>query len=50
LWADMDAWGYSFRLGTTQMWFEQDAEDARAWLFVHQLIDNNEQPTWLVRE
>lgn len=32
LMADMDAWGYSFRLGSTRAWFEQDAEDARAWL------------------
>lgn len=30
--ADMDAWGYSFRLGSAQAWFEQDAEDARAFL------------------
>lgn len=29
---DMDAWGYSFRLGTTERWFEEDADDARAWL------------------
>jgi hypothetical protein len=32
LMADMDAWGYSFRLGSTRAWFESDAEDARAWL------------------
>ena len=32
LMADMDAWGYSFRLGSTRAWFEGDAEDARAWL------------------
>lgn len=32
LWADMDAWGYSFRLGSSRAWFEQDAADARAWL------------------
>lgn len=32
LMADMDAWGYSFRLGSTRAWFENDAEDARAWL------------------
>lgn len=32
LMADMDAWGYTYRLGSTQAWFEQDAEDARAWL------------------
>jgi hypothetical protein len=30
--ADMDAWGYSFRLGSSRAWFERDAEDARAWL------------------
>lgn len=30
LMADMDAWGYSFRLGSTRAWFEHDAENARA--------------------
>ena len=29
---DMDAWGYSFRLGSTRAWFEADAGDARDWL------------------
>lgn len=29
---DMDTWGYTFRLGSTRAWFEQDADDARAWL------------------
>ena len=29
---DMDAWGYSFRLGSAAAWFESDAEDAQAWL------------------
>jgi hypothetical protein len=32
LMADMDAWGYSFRLGSTRAWFEGDAEDALAFL------------------
>lgn len=32
LMADMDAWGYTFRLGSARAWFEHDAEDARAWL------------------
>ena len=32
LMADMDAWGYSFRLGSTRAWFDRDAEDARALL------------------
>lgn len=30
--ADMDAWGYSFRLGSARKWFGEDAEDARKWL------------------
>ena len=30
--ADMDAWGYSFRLGSAKTWFERDAEDARGFL------------------
>ena len=32
LFADMDAWGYSFRLGSTARWFTEDADDARNWL------------------
>ncbi|HEX5306753.1 MAG TPA: hypothetical protein VFW82_11775 [Dyella sp.] len=32
LMADMDAWGYSFRLGSTRAWFEHDADNARAFL------------------
>ena len=36
---DMDTWGYSFRLGSTRAWFEQDAEDARAFLVERNLID-----------
>lgn len=47
--ADMDAWGYSFRLGSARAWFEQDAEDAREWLLAHGLIDRAGLPTWRVR-
>ena len=32
LMADMDTWGYSFRLGSARAWFERDADDARVWL------------------
>ncbi|MCR6699965.1 MAG: hypothetical protein NVV68_01810 [Dokdonella sp.] len=32
LMADMDAWGYTFRLGSSRAWFEHDAGDAHAWL------------------
>lgn len=49
MWQDMDAWGYSFRLGSAQTWFEQDAEDARQWLIEQQLIDETEQPLWQLR-
>lgn len=35
---DMDAWGYTFRLGSTRAWFEHDAEDARSWLLHRGLI------------
>ena len=46
LMADMDSWGYSFRLGTTQKWFEQDAEDARNWLIKYGIISGTGKPTW----
>ena len=36
--ADMDAWGYTFRLGSAQAWFERDADDARAWLVQRGLL------------
>jgi len=32
LFADMDAWGYHFILGSAKTWFEHDAEPAKAWL------------------
>ena len=38
LMADMDAWGYTYRLGSTRAWFEQDAEDARRWLVERGLL------------
>lgn len=30
MWRDMDAWGYTFRLGSAQRWFEEDAAEAAA--------------------
>ena len=36
--ADMDAWGYTFRLGSAATWFAEDAEDARAWLAGYHLL------------
>ena len=38
LMADMDAWGYTFRLGSARAWFQQDAEDARSWLLERDLL------------
>lgn len=46
---DMDRWGYSFRLGTTRLWFEEDAEDARAWLLEQELIDDSARPLFRLR-
>lgn len=46
---DMDEWGYSFRLGSAFAWFESDAQDARAWLEQHELIDSGGAPTWRLR-
>lgn len=50
MWRDMDEWGYTFRLGSAQAWFEQDAEDAREWLLTHGLIDERGAMTWRLRE
>lgn len=46
---DMDDWGYSFRLGSTAVWFAEDAEDARCWLSRHGLIDDARRPTYACR-
>ena len=49
LFTDMDAWGYSFRLGNTRAWFEGDAQDARAWLSLHGIIDADGLLTGVLR-
>jgi len=49
LMADMDAWGYSFRLGSTRAWFERDAEDAASWLRAEGLLDASGRPTFRAR-
>lgn len=36
---DMDAWGYTFRLGSAARWFAEDADDARQWLLARGLIE-----------
>jgi hypothetical protein len=47
--SDMDAWGYSFRLGSAARWFAEDAEDARAWLLGRRLIEESGAITYKVR-
>jgi hypothetical protein len=42
--SDMDAWGYTFRMGSTRAWFERDAEDARAWLLARGLLPDSATP------
>ena len=49
MFSDMDAWGYSFRLGSAKAWFDQDAEDASAWLLNHNLVTSDNSPTWNIR-
>jgi hypothetical protein len=48
--ADMDRWGYSFRLGCARAWFEQDAADARSWLLERGLIDERARLTGALRD
>lgn len=47
--ADMDAWGYTFRLGSAAAWFERDADDARTWLVTHGLLDAEGRLMYRVR-
>ena len=47
--ADMDEWGYTFRLGSARAWFEGDAADARDWLLRHGLMTPDTGPTFRLR-
>ncbi|MBZ0112763.1 MAG: hypothetical protein K8J08_09890 [Thermoanaerobaculia bacterium] len=49
MWADMDDWGYTFRLGSARAWFEGDADDAQAWLVEQGLLDASGQPRFRLR-
>ncbi len=46
---DMDAWGYTFRLGSARQWFTQDAADACIWLTRHGVLDEDNRLTFRVR-
>lgn len=43
IWADMDEWGYTFRLGSAKAYFENDAGDAFAFLTALGLINPDQQ-------
>jgi len=49
MFADMDAWGYSFRLGSSRAWFEQDAREAQRWLLERGIIDLHSKLTGALR-
>jgi hypothetical protein len=49
LMADMDAWGYSFRLGSAKAWFEQDADDVSQRLLGWGLIEDSRAPVFRLR-
>ncbi|NNE63463.1 MAG: hypothetical protein HKN34_05220, partial [Gammaproteobacteria bacterium] len=49
MFSDMDRWGYSFRLGSAQAWFESDADDAVDWLLENHLVDRNLYPAFRLR-
>jgi hypothetical protein len=50
MFVDMDQWGYSFRLDSTEAWFENDSADARAPLLDQGLIDGSGEPLWKLRD
>ncbi len=50
MWQDMDAWGYTFRLGSAQRWFQEDAEDAREWLVQHGLLTQSGEIRFQLRQ
>lgn len=50
MWRDMDAWGYTFRLGSARAWFEGDAAECAVWLRRHGVLDESGCVTGRVRE
>ena len=50
MFSDMDEWGYTFRLGSSKAWFEEDADDAFDWLVSHKIISQDGKPEWIIRK
>ncbi len=47
---DMDAWGYSFRLGNSRDWFRHDAADAAEFLMNHGLLTGSGEAAFRLRQ
>jgi hypothetical protein len=47
---DMDAWGYSFRLGNSRDWFEHDSGDAAEFLRNHGLLNASGDASFRLRD
>jgi hypothetical protein len=50
MFSDMDAWGYTFRLGSAREWFEKDADDARSWLYSAGIISTSGEATFKLNQ
>jgi hypothetical protein len=47
--ADMDRWGYTFRLGSAARWYAEEADEPRRWLHREALIDAAGRPAFRLR-
>lgn len=47
---DMDAWGYTFRLGSARAWFDEDAAEACIWLRQNGVVDEHHRATFRVKQ
>ncbi len=46
---DMDTWGYTFRLGSSEKWFSNDAQDTQQWLRSHNLLNDLNKASYTLR-
>ena len=49
MFTDMDAWAYTFRMGSARAWFENDASEDWGQLLEWGIIDTDGQPTGRLR-
>ena len=48
--ADMDSWGYTFRLQSARRWFEEDAAEVLEWLVAENILTAEAALTWRLRD